>query len=74
VPLPVFRDVLKKQFLKNAHINDIRIIDKKVAEAYFDIESVEMRYYNPYHVRNILFRENIEPKAKDFLSKFLSGN
>ena len=31
------------------------------------------RYYNTDHVRNMLFRENIDPKAKDFLSKFLSG-
>jgi len=74
IPLPLFRDSLKKQFLKNAHINDIRIIDRKVAECYNDIESINMRYYNHYHIRNILFRENIEPKSKDFLSQFLSGN
>lgn len=35
VPMPVFREVLKKQFMKNAHITDIRIIDRKVAETYF---------------------------------------
>lgn len=34
IPLPVFREILKKQFTKNAHINDIRIIDRKVAECY----------------------------------------
>jgi len=74
IPLPVFREVLKKQFIKNAHINDLRIIDRKVAECYNDIESINMRYYNAYHIRNMLFRENMEPRSKDFLSNFLSGN
>ncbi|KAI6176022.1 NADH dehydrogenase [ubiquinone] 1 alpha subcomplex subunit 6 [Aphelenchoides bicaudatus] len=73
VPLPIFREILKKQFTKNAHIADVRVIDRKVAECYMDIEAIEMRYYNTDHVRNMLFKENIDPKAKDFLSKFLAG-
>lgn len=32
MPLPVFRAVLKKQFTNNAHLNDVRVIDRKVAE------------------------------------------
>lgn len=32
MPLGVFRSVLKQQFLKNAHITDIRIIDRLVGE------------------------------------------
>ncbi|KAI6236188.1 Complex 1 LYR protein and Methyltransferase type 11 domain containing protein [Aphelenchoides besseyi] len=74
IPLPVFRNVLKNEFTKNAHHTDIRIIDRKVAECYKDIEAIQMAYYNPEHVRNYLFRENIDPKAKDFLSQFLSGS
>ncbi|CAD5221027.1 unnamed protein product [Bursaphelenchus okinawaensis] len=70
-PLPVFREIIKKQFLKNAHVKDLRIIDRKVGEGYKDIESIEWAWYNPDHVRNFLFRENLEPKPKDFLSKFL---
>ncbi|CAD5227851.1 unnamed protein product [Bursaphelenchus xylophilus] len=70
-PLPVFREVIKKQFIKNAHVKDLRIIDRKIAEGYKDIESIEYAFYNPDHVRNYLFRENLEAKPKDFLSKFL---
>lgn len=33
-PLPVFREVLKNQFVKNAHVNDLRIIDRKVEETW----------------------------------------
>uniref|UniRef100_A0A0N4ZD25 Complex I-B14 n=2 Tax=Parastrongyloides trichosuri TaxID=131310 RepID=A0A0N4ZD25_PARTI len=64
-PLSVFREVLKKQFLKNKHIQDIRIIDHLV--------SIKYAFYNPDHVRNMLFRENIDAKPTDFLSQFLSG-
>uniref|UniRef100_A0A915MD64 Complex 1 LYR protein domain-containing protein n=1 Tax=Meloidogyne javanica TaxID=6303 RepID=A0A915MD64_MELJA len=32
IPLPVFREVLKKEFMKNAHIQDVRIIDRQVEE------------------------------------------
>ncbi|RCN35134.1 complex 1 protein [Ancylostoma caninum] len=32
MPLGVFRSVLKQQFMKNAHITDLRIIDRLVGE------------------------------------------
>nr|CAD2138885.1 unnamed protein product [Meloidogyne enterolobii]CAD2183800.1 unnamed protein product [Meloidogyne enterolobii] len=73
IPLPVFREVLKKEFMKNAHIQDVRIIDRKVEEARQHLVALKYFFYNEYHVRNMLFAENIEPKPKDFLSKFLHG-
>ncbi|MFH4979113.1 hypothetical protein AB6A40_005822 [Gnathostoma spinigerum] len=73
IPLPIFRAILKKQFTKNAHLSDLRIIDRKVAECEQDIVSVKWAFYNPEHVRNMLFRENIETKPKDFLTNFLNG-
>lgn len=74
MPLPVFRAALKKKFTDNAHLNDIRVIDRKVAECKQDMVSIRYFFYNEEHVRNYLFRENIEAKPTDFLSKFLSGN
>jgi hypothetical protein len=73
IPMPVFREILKKQFTKHAHISDLRVIDRQVEECEMHMESIDMAYYNPDHVRNYLLRENVEPKAKDFLSKFLAG-
>ncbi|VDO79669.1 unnamed protein product [Heligmosomoides polygyrus] len=73
MPLGVFRSVLKQQFLKNAHITDIRIIDRLVGETKQHMYAIQYAFYNPDHVRNYLFRENVEPKPKDFLSKFLNG-
>uniref|UniRef100_A0A1I7YYQ9 NADH dehydrogenase [ubiquinone] 1 alpha subcomplex subunit 6 n=1 Tax=Steinernema glaseri TaxID=37863 RepID=A0A1I7YYQ9_9BILA len=73
MPLPVFRAVLKKQFTKNAHLSDLRVIDRKVAETHQHMQSIRYAFYNPDHVRNYLFRENVDAKPKDFLSQFLSG-
>ncbi|KAI3415785.1 hypothetical protein GPALN_005369 [Globodera pallida] len=73
IPIPVFREVLKNQFTKNAHITDARIVDRKVDECKQHMVAMKFYYYNEYHVRNMLFAENIEPKPKDFLSKFLHG-
>ncbi|KAF7635564.1 hypothetical protein Mgra_00004951 [Meloidogyne graminicola] len=73
IPLPVFREVMKNQFMKNAHLQDVRVIDRKVEEARQHLVALKFYFYNEYHVRNMLFAENIEPKPKDFLSKFLHG-
>lgn len=73
MPLPVFRAVLKKQFTSNAHLNDVRVIDRKVAECKQHIVGIKYAFYNGDHIRNYLFRENVEARPKDFLSKFLMG-
>lgn len=71
MPLSVFRAALKKQFTNNSHLTDFRVIDRKIAECRQSILACRKSWYNPHHLRNILFRENVEPKPKDFLSTFL---
>ncbi|CAD6199248.1 unnamed protein product [Caenorhabditis auriculariae] len=73
MPLGVFRAVIKKQFTKNAQLTDVRVIDRLVGETHQHMYSIRYAFYNPDHVRNYLFAENIEAKPKDFLSKFLNG-
>ncbi|KAM3725179.1 NADH dehydrogenase [ubiquinone] 1 alpha subcomplex subunit [Dirofilaria immitis] len=73
MPLSVFRAALKKQYTSNAHLTDFRIIDRKIAECRQAILACKKNWYNSYHLRNMLFRENVEAKPKDFLSTFLRG-
>ncbi|VDN20236.1 unnamed protein product [Gongylonema pulchrum] len=71
MPLSVFRAALKKQFTINSHLSDLRIIDRKIAECRQVMLACQKAWYNEYHLRNVLFRENVEAKPKDFLSTFL---
>jgi NADH dehydrogenase (ubiquinone) 1 alpha subcomplex subunit 6 len=72
--LPAFRAVIKREFLKNGHITDTHVIDRHVYEVHNHLYSIRFDFYNPDHVRNYLFRENVDEKPTDFLSKFLAGN
>uniref|UniRef100_A0A914EA02 NADH dehydrogenase [ubiquinone] 1 alpha subcomplex subunit 6 n=1 Tax=Acrobeloides nanus TaxID=290746 RepID=A0A914EA02_9BILA len=72
MPLPVFRSLLKQQFLKNSHVGDIRVVDRLVGEFEMHMLNIRKGYYNSDHCRNVLLKENIELKPKDFLSKFLT--
>ncbi|VDD87862.1 unnamed protein product [Enterobius vermicularis] len=72
MPLPYFRLVLKKEFLKNAHLTDIRVIDRKVNECEQHLCSLKYYFYNEEHLRNYLFREDVDEKPKDFMTKFCS--
>lgn len=64
---------IKKQYLKNAHVQDIRIIDRLVHDSEVELRSVEETWTPTWTARNILFAEQIEPKSTDFLSKFFAG-
>jgi NADH dehydrogenase (ubiquinone) 1 alpha subcomplex subunit 6 len=72
-PMPTFRLLIKEQFTRNAHIHDIRVIDRLVAKADTELFNTIKTYNNPDHLRNYLIRANIEHKPKDFLSKFFAG-
>jgi len=64
---------LKQQFLKNAHVQDIRVIDRLVQQSEVELQGIAETWTPTYTVQNVFWGEHIEPKPKDFLSKFLAG-
>jgi len=68
-----FKVAIKRLFTKNAHIRDLRTIDRMVNEASIEIRELEDTITPSYTIMNRLFQENREPKPTDFLSKFFIG-
>ena len=68
------RDHLRKNFKKNAHLKDIRVIDMLVVKGQQDLKEVVEHWKQPTHIMEKWFvKETEKEKPKDFISKFLAG-
>ncbi|KAG5680377.1 hypothetical protein PVAND_009886 [Polypedilum vanderplanki] len=67
------RAKLREEFLKNKDVTDVRVIDMLVIKGQMELKEVTMQWKQKGHVMNY-WKETVEPKPQDFLSKFLSGN
>jgi len=67
------KEKLKEEFLKNKDIADVRVIDMLVIKGQMELKEVIKLWKQKGHVMRY-WQESVEPKPKDFLSKFLSGN
>ncbi|XP_043787634.1 NADH dehydrogenase [ubiquinone] 1 alpha subcomplex subunit 6 [Apis laboriosa] len=63
---------LREEFKRNAHINDLRVIDLLLIKGQMELQEVCAQWKPPATVLNY-WKETHEPKPKDFMSKFLSG-
>ncbi|XP_050428692.1 NADH dehydrogenase [ubiquinone] 1 alpha subcomplex subunit 6 [Adelges cooleyi] len=64
---------LKEEFLKNKHITDIRVIDMLVIKGQMLLQEIVTKWAQDCHIMN-LFKDTVEPKPNDFLSKFVNSN
>ncbi|CAI6362939.1 unnamed protein product [Macrosiphum euphorbiae] len=64
---------LKEEFLKNKHITDVRVIDMLVIKGQMLLQEIVTKWAQDCHIMT-LFKDTVEPKPNDFLSKFVNNN
>lgn len=63
---------LREEFTKYNTINDIRLIDMMIIKGQMELKEVVNVWKQKGHIMTY-FQDTVEPKPKDFLSKFLNG-
>ncbi|KAJ9590122.1 hypothetical protein L9F63_016751 [Diploptera punctata] len=66
------RAKLREEFEKNRHITDIRVIDMLVIKGQMELKETVEIWKQKGHIMTY-FKETVEPKPTDFLSKFFAG-
>lgn len=66
------REKLREEFTKYDTINDIRLIDMMIIKGQMELKEVVNVWKQKGHIM-AYFKDTVEPKPKDFLSKFLNG-
>ncbi|KAL3216004.1 hypothetical protein MRX96_033191 [Rhipicephalus microplus] len=66
------RAKLREEYLKNKHVRDIRAIDLLVIKGQMELVETLSIFKQKSHVMNY-FKETVNPKPTDFMSKFLAG-
>merc|ERR1712029_108259 len=71
----MLKDRLKEEFMKHAHIKDIKVIDMKVIQGQQELQECANRWQEPCVFMSKWFKEqHIDERPKDFMSKFLHGH
>jgi len=69
------RAKLKEEFMKNAHIKDVRVIDMKVIQGQQDLKEIAEHWQEGAIFLSKYFSDiHIQDRPKDFMSKFLHGH
>ncbi|CAO1413268.1 unnamed protein product [Diamesa tonsa] len=66
------RDKLKEEFVKNKDITDMRVVDMLVIKGQMELKETAEIWKQKGHIMRY-WKETVEPKPVDFLSKFLSS-
>lgn len=66
------REKLRERFREHKHIDDLRSIDLLVFKGQIDLVETANMWKQKNHIM-LFFKDTVNQRPKDFLSKFLSG-
>lgn len=67
------KEKIRSEFLKHRNVKDIRVIDMLVIKGQMELREVASKFKHKGQIMTY-WKETIEPKPTDFLSKFVSGS
>uniref|UniRef100_A0A1B6CPM9 NADH dehydrogenase [ubiquinone] 1 alpha subcomplex subunit 6 n=1 Tax=Clastoptera arizonana TaxID=38151 RepID=A0A1B6CPM9_9HEMI len=67
------RAKLREEFTKHKSINDIRVIDMLVIKGQMELKECVNKWKTKAHVMTY-WKDSLEPKPNDFMSKFMAGS
>ena len=63
---------LREEFMKHKDVKDVRVIDMLVIKGQMELKETAAKWKQVGHVMDY-WKETVNKKPKDFLSKFLDG-
>ncbi|RMX58127.1 hypothetical protein pdam_00000042 [Pocillopora damicornis] len=66
------RAKVREEFMKNAHVRDIRVIDMLVIKGKMELEETHKLWKQATHVMRY-FKETQEPRKTEFMERFFDG-
>ncbi|KAI5697509.1 NADH dehydrogenase [ubiquinone] 1 alpha subcomplex subunit 6 [Diaphorina citri] len=67
------KEKIRSEFLKHKHVTDIRIIDMLVIKGQMELRETASLFKHKGQIMSY-WKETLEPKPTDFISKFMSGS